>query len=57
MKHTHFDIDANGFYGAYWECKCGADCAIIAMPGDAPRAILFGRALCREKRTAARNDR
>ena len=35
MKHTHFDIDANGFYGAYWECKRGADCAIIAMPGDA----------------------
>lgn len=52
MKHTHFDIDANGFYGAYWECKCGADCAIIAMLGDAPpRAI----SLCREKRTAARN--
>lgn len=35
MKHTHFDIEANGFYGAYWECKRGADCAIIAMPGDA----------------------
>lgn len=41
MKHTHFDIDANGFYGAYWECKCGADCAIIAMLGDAPPSDFF----------------
>ena len=39
MKHIHFDIESNGFYGAYWECKDGSDCAVIAMLGDAPRII------------------
>ena len=36
MKHIHFDIETDGFYGAYWECKGIADCAIIAMLGDDP---------------------
>ena len=36
MKHLHFDVEPDGFYGAYWVCKEGADCAIIAMLGDDP---------------------
>lgn len=24
MKHIHFDVDSDGFYGAYWECKNGS---------------------------------
>ena len=36
MKHIHFDIDADGFYGAYWKCRGGSDCALIAMLGDDP---------------------
>ena len=28
------------FYGAYWACKDGSDCAVIAMLGDDPR--LYG---------------
>ena len=35
MKHIHFDIETDGFYGAYWACA-GADCALIAMLGDDP---------------------
>ncbi|MDO5546195.1 MAG: acyl-CoA thioester hydrolase/BAAT C-terminal domain-containing protein [Eubacteriales bacterium] len=34
MKHTHFDMEADGFYGAYWTCKSRSDCAIITMLGD-----------------------
>lgn len=36
MKHIHFDIENDGFYGAYWQCKEPTDCAIIAMLGDDP---------------------
>ena len=36
MKHIHFDIESDGFYGAYWACKGGSDCAVIAMLGDDP---------------------
>ena len=36
MKHLHFDVELDGFYGAYWACKEGADCAIITMLGDDP---------------------
>lgn len=36
MKHIHFDTEKDGFYGAYWACKTGADCTIIAMLGDDP---------------------
>mgnify|MGYP004550214263 FL=1 len=34
MKHIHFDIESDGFYGAHWACKAGLSCAIIAMLGD-----------------------
>ena len=34
MKHIHFDVESDGFYGAYWACKDGSDCAVIAMIGD-----------------------
>ena len=36
MKYTHFDVARDGFYGAYWPCPSGADCALIAMLGDDP---------------------
>ena len=36
MKHIHFGIEADGFYGAYWENCAGSDCAVIAMLGDDP---------------------
>ena len=36
MKSIHFDIETDGFYGAYWECKSGSDSAMIAMLGDDP---------------------
>lgn len=36
MKHIHFDIETDGFYGAYWACKTPSSCAIIAMIGDDP---------------------
>lgn len=36
MKHIHFDVETDGFYGAYWENKEVCDCAIIAMLGDDP---------------------
>ena len=36
MKHIHFDVESDGFYGAYWACKDGSDCTVIAMRGDDP---------------------
>jgi len=36
MNHIHFDIDTDGFYGAYWENKQISNCGIIAMLGDDP---------------------
>lgn len=36
MKHLHFDIDRDGFYGAYWTGTAQSDCAMIAMLGDDP---------------------
>ena len=36
MKHIHFDTESAGFYGAYWQCRGDADCAVIAMLGDDP---------------------
>ena len=36
MKHIHFDFESDGFYGAYWACKDGSDCTVIAMLGDDP---------------------
>lgn len=34
MKHIHFDVEKDGFYGAYWKNRKGTNCAIIAMLGD-----------------------
>ena len=28
MKHLHFDVETAGFYGAYWACAGGSDCAV-----------------------------
>ena len=36
MKHQHFDVGTAGFYGAYWACAGGSDCAVVAMIGDDP---------------------
>ena len=41
MKHIHFDVESDGFYGAYWACKDGSDCAVIAMLGDDPEDYMF----------------
>ena len=40
MKHIHFETERDGFYGAYWACPQGSDCAIIAMLGDDPEDYL-----------------
>lgn len=40
MKKIHFDVDTDGFYGAYWECKTASNCAMIAMIGDDPEDYL-----------------
>lgn len=39
MKHIHFDIDTDGFYGAYWKCRGGSDCALIACSATIRRII------------------
>ena len=31
MKHIHFDIETDGFYGAYWECPEKTDAAIVTI--------------------------
>ena len=36
MKHIHFDVGSDGFYGAYWARKDGLGCTVIAMLGDDP---------------------
>ena len=36
MKHIHFDVGSDGFYGAYWARKDGSGCTVIAMLGDDP---------------------
>jgi len=40
MKHIHFDVETEGFYGAYWENEEPSDCALIAMLGDDPEDYL-----------------
>ena len=40
MKKRHFDVETDGFYGAYWKCKSDSDCAMIAMIGDDPEDCL-----------------
>lgn len=39
MKKRHFDMETDGFYGAYWKCKTDSDCAMIAMIGDDSEAV------------------
>ena len=39
MKKRHFDVETDGFYGAYWKCKSDSDCAMIAMIGDDSEAV------------------
>ena len=39
MKKRHFDMETDGFYGAYWKCKTDSDCAMIAMIGDDRKII------------------
>lgn len=34
MKKVHFEIETDGFYGAYWKCKSKSDAAMILMLGD-----------------------
>ena len=34
MKHISFEVDADGFHGAYWPCRGSSACAVIAMLGD-----------------------
>ena len=34
MQKRHFEMETEGFYGAYWKCKTDSDCAMIAMIGD-----------------------
>lgn len=36
MKHIHFDVKTDGFYGAYWKNKKETNSAMIAMLGDDP---------------------
>ena len=56
MKHQHFDVETAGFYGAYWACADGSDCAVIAMIGDDPEDRLARSAvkwLCGRRRQCA----
>ena len=34
MKKQHFEMESDGFYGAYWRCKTDSNDAVIAMIGD-----------------------
>ena len=36
MKKIHFDIEKDGFYGAYWENRQPSKAALITMIGDDP---------------------
>ena len=40
MQKKHFEVETDGFYGAYWKCKTDSDCAMIAMIGDDPEDYL-----------------
>lgn len=40
MKARHFDVETDGFYGAYWKNERPSDCALIAMIGDDPEDYL-----------------
>ena len=34
MKKTYFNVEKDGFYGAYFKCKADSDKAVILMLGD-----------------------
>ena len=64
MKHLHFDVELNGFYGAYWACAGGSDCAVITMIGDDPEDRLARSAVkmalrvrCKRAHNVAREKR
>lgn len=40
MKSAHFDVEPDGFYGAYWKSEQPSDCALVAMLGDDPEDYL-----------------
>ena len=40
MKKIHFDIETEGFYGAYWKNPEPSEAAMIAMIGDDPEDYL-----------------
>ncbi|MFR3406445.1 MAG: acyl-CoA thioester hydrolase/BAAT C-terminal domain-containing protein [Christensenellales bacterium] len=45
MKSAHFDVEPDGFYGAYWKSEQPSDCALIAMLGDDPEDYLARSAM------------
>ena len=40
MKHIHFEVKTDGFYGVYWKCKTPVDITIIAMLGNDPEGYM-----------------
>ena len=39
MKKRHFDVETDGFYGAYWKCKTDSDYEIYTSYGAAYERI------------------
>lgn len=33
MKSAHFDVESDGFYGAYWKSEQPSDCALMQKLG------------------------
>ena len=56
MKHLHFDVELNGFYGAYWACADGSDCAVITMIGALGSEMAL-RVRCKRAHNVAREKR
>ena len=46
MKHLHFDVELNGFYGAYW-AHSFIQCQIMMNGGE--KVSLSGQMLVRQK--------
>lgn len=40
MKHIHFEVKTDGFYGVYWKGKTPVDITIIAMLGNDPEGYM-----------------
>ena len=45
MKKQHFEMESDGFYGAYWKCKTDSNSAVIAMIGDDPEDYMVRTAV------------